>query len=180
MPACPPARLPARLSTCQPVFLTCMRVCACVGKYYFGFCKGEAHNVDATGQPYDDGVPCTVQQAALGLPLEDAAKGYCGERVLNSASMLWLAQQVERGRIDKTVAGTTGLSPFARWLPHISYVDFFPLPVAHAFLLGLVRDFWEYVGTLPVRCRLPAPCASCCCTPLPWCHLILTPVCCRT
>eukprot|EP00873_Tetraselmis_striata_P013112 jgi/Tetstr1/433376/TSEL_022661.t1 len=92
---------------------------------------------------------------ALGKPTSEAPIGYIGERVMNSAGMHFLAREVERGRIDNTVVGTTCVSPFVRWLPHyVSYVDFRPLPVAHAFLFGVVKEFWEHVGTLPNRLTL--------------------------
>lgn len=152
-PASLPACLPACLVTCHAVAARTRLRCACLtdgrraGKYYFGYCKGENYN-----EGYDDGVKQTVLQAAQRLPLEDAPTAYCGDKDLKlaSADMLYLADAVEKKRMSPTVAGTTGLSPFVRWLPHISYVDFFPLPVAHALLLGVVKDFWEYVGTLQV------------------------------
>jgi len=75
---------------------------------------------------------------------------YCGDAhlQLSSADMRYLAKEAGAGRIVQTIAGTSGMSPFVRWLLYISFVDLWPLPIAHALLLGVVKDFWEYVGTL--------------------------------
>ena len=60
--------------------------------------------------------------------------------------MKLLGEAVEKGEIDKKVAGCTGLSPFIRYLKHLSYNNFFTLPIAHAFGLGVIPDFWRYVA----------------------------------
>mmetsp|Transcript_37532 Transcript_37532/g.94864 ORF Transcript_37532/g.94864 Transcript_37532/m.94864 type:complete len:99 (+) Transcript_37532:1019-1315(+) len=75
---------------------------------------------------------------------------YCGDAhlQLSSADMRYLAKEAGAGRIVQTIAGTSGMSPFVRWLLYISFVDLWPLPIAHALLLGVVKDFWEYVGIL--------------------------------
>eukprot|EP00873_Tetraselmis_striata_P043400 jgi/Tetstr1/463664/TSEL_008525.t1 len=120
-----------------------------VCKYYFGVCRPDAPYFNG----FTDGMHMVVMDAAQGKTADDDYEpsiAYCGDAhlQLSSADMRYLAKEAGAGRIVPTIAGTSGLSPFVRWLLYISYVDFWPLPIAHALLLGVVKDFWEYVGTL--------------------------------
>eukprot|EP00873_Tetraselmis_striata_P018264 jgi/Tetstr1/438528/TSEL_027080.t1 len=86
--------------------------------------------------------------AAQGKIADDDYKpsiAYRGDAHLQLSSEDMQCPAVEAGtwRIVQRIAGTSGLSPFVRWLVYISYVDFWPLPIAHALLLGVVKDFWE-------------------------------------
>lgn len=61
-----------------------------------------------------------------------------------------LGRAVERGTVSPTVAGCSGLSPFIKYVPYLSYNNFFLLPPAHAFCLGVMRDFWTYAASAKV------------------------------
>ena len=68
------------------------------------------------------------------------------ERVqLSDNLMHLLGKEVESGGLEAKVAGCTGVSPFIRYVDHLSYNNFFALPPAHAFGLGVIPDFWKYV-----------------------------------
>ena len=69
------------------------------------------------------------------------------ERIQLSDNMMHhLGKAVESGDLEAKVAGCTGVSPFIRYVDHLSYNNFFALPISHACGLGVIKDFWRYAA----------------------------------
>jgi hypothetical protein len=75
------------------------------------------------------------------------AAAKCGDAVV----ALSHNQQCDRARaVDAQQAlpndvGSHGMSPFVRELDYVEYNNLFVVPIAHAGLLGVVKDFWYHV-----------------------------------
>lgn len=52
------------------------------------------------------------------------------------------ADVVDKGQALPTDLGCHGTSPFVQQLPYVDYTNLFVVPIAHAGLLGVVKDFW--------------------------------------
>lgn len=100
-----------------------------------------------------DGSRCAMHflgyagQATGGLmvPGEQQVSGFCGSSVfwLDHEDHVRRATMVESGEWDKGQAGCHGMSPVIQHLPYALYDRVFTCSVAHALLLGLVKDFWS-------------------------------------
>jgi hypothetical protein len=56
---------------------------------------------------------------------------------------MFRAQKVESGEWEARPAGCHGLSLLVKHLPYVDYNRVHKVPVAHALLLGVVKDFWK-------------------------------------
>lgn len=112
-----------------------------------GGCSLHGTNTDA------DGAHCAMHflgynehaEGGLLVPGHDVVEGLCGDALfkLSHEQHLERAEKVEAGEWDNTKAGCNGLSPVIRLLEYTRYDRVFACSVAHAMLLGLVKDFWS-------------------------------------
>jgi hypothetical protein len=86
----------------------------------------------------------------LRVPGEPTVRGRCGDSVfkLTHEEQLERADKVDRrvkgwgSKKGQSLAGCHGLSPIIKFLEYAQY-GVFACSAAHAFLLGLVKDFWN-------------------------------------
>lgn len=71
----------------------------------------------------------------------------CGDEstVLTHEQQCARARAVDADRALPTDVGSHGTSPFVSKLKYVHYNNLFVVPVAHAGLLGVVKDFWNHV-----------------------------------
>jgi hypothetical protein len=72
---------------------------------------------------------------------------YCGaaEAALSDQDQRDRDELVDVGLRLATDLGTHGSSPFVQQLDYVDYNNLFVVPVAHAGLLGVVKDFWYHL-----------------------------------
>jgi hypothetical protein len=58
---------------------------------------------------------------------------------------------VQQGTVKARDVGSNGISPFVAALPYVDYNNLFLVPIAHAGLCGVVKDFWYHVLSSPSR-----------------------------
>jgi hypothetical protein len=73
----------------------------------------------------------------------------CGDEavMLSHQDQLDRAAAVDQGLMLPTEVGSHGTSPFVAKLGYVDYNNLFVVPVAHAGLLGVVKDFWSHLLT---------------------------------
>jgi hypothetical protein len=73
--------------------------------------------------------------------------GLCGDAAmrLSDAFQRCRADVVDRGERLPTDVGCHGRSIFVKHLSYVDYNNLFVVPIAHAGLLGVVKDFWTHV-----------------------------------
>ena len=85
----------------------------------------------------------------------DLAKGVakCGDEVvaLSHKQQCDRAEAVDSDKALPNDVGSHGMSPFVRELGYVDYNNLFVVPIAHAGLLGVVKDFWYHVLKVPSR-----------------------------
>ena len=71
----------------------------------------------------------------------------CGDDVaaLTHQQQCARAKAVDQNKVLPTDVGSHGTSPFVRGLDYVDYNNLFVVPIAHAGLLGVVKDFWYHV-----------------------------------
>lgn len=79
--------------------------------------------------------------------------GRCGDRKLrlSDKQQRERADLVDRGQILPTDVGSHGTSVFVQKLSYVHYNNLFVVPIAHAGLLGVVKDFWVHLLTAAPR-----------------------------
>jgi hypothetical protein len=108
------------------------------GMYFAGYAQPTCH-----------GTLCPNELKYYGAQntLSDTKQGYCGDEdiVLSHVAQLARAIVVDGGGHLPTDQGCHGTSPFVEALDYVDYNNLFVVPIAHAGLLGVVKDFWNHV-----------------------------------
>jgi hypothetical protein len=111
-----------------------------------GVCSMHGTNVDPDGKRCGMHFLGYSKEADGGImvPGIPSVSGYCGDGVfqLTHDDHLERAEQVDSGHWKNTRAGCNGLSPVIKILDYTRYDRVFACSVAHAMLLGLLKDFW--------------------------------------
>lgn len=73
--------------------------------------------------------------------------GRCGDFqvALSHKQQVDRAKAVDQGKALSNNVGSHGMSPFVKGLGYVDYNNLFVVPIAHAGLLGVVKDFWCHV-----------------------------------
>ena len=104
------------------------------GMYFVGYLAPTSYGAFAPGERQHAGAH---SQHAAGTAL-------CGapETKLSHKKQRNRAKMVDKKKVDATNVGSHGLSCIVEELPYCHYNDVFVVPIAHAGLCGVVKDFW--------------------------------------
>jgi hypothetical protein len=94
-----------------------------------------------------------------GAHSEHAATEYCGAPPTKISHKTHCARgkAVDKQLAEASDAGCHGMSLIVKKLKYCDYNDTFVVPIAHAGLCGVVKDFWYQLLKTPARGQ-PAPC----------------------
>lgn len=114
-----------------------------------GSCTLRGTNEEASGQVVGMHFLGYHQPTKCGLRLEGVAEqqAKCGDAniFIPHEQQVARAQAVEAGEWPALLAGCYGMSPIVQALPYASYDTMCFVPLAHAGLLGTMKDFWGLV-----------------------------------
>jgi hypothetical protein len=99
--------------------------------------------------PTSSGAFAPDELRRFGAHSDHAAGGlvHCGDAdaALDDQAQCERAAVVDYGDRLPADVGSHGTSPFVRELDYVNYTNLFVVPVAHAGLLGVVKDFWYHL-----------------------------------